>query len=137
MTLDFRDEIRAQHKKLRSEIDRTRTAALSVLTGGAAGRLHEALASFRPALLSHLADEEKMLLPVLEKAGEAGFVRIDLLRAEHAQQRAVLALLAVSANTPPLLAKRTIMLCADLLEDMEFEETELLAVGVLPLRALP
>jgi len=84
-------------------------------------------------LLSHLADEEKLLAPILERIDAWGPLRVDLLRAEHAHQRAVLALLTGEKAWPSgtVVAGRTLGLCDDLLTDMEFEERELLNEKIL------
>jgi iron-sulfur cluster repair protein YtfE (RIC family) len=124
----------AQHARLRLVIDAARTAARQALaTGGAAGELQSAVATLERELLAHLADEERLLAPILARIDAWGEVRVDLLRAEHAHQRAVLAVLtgerAWLAN--PVVAGRTLTLCDDLLTDMEFEERELLNEKVL------
>ena len=79
-------------------------------------------------LLAHLADEEELLEPVLADADPAGPLRVELLRAEHAHQRAVLSILSgpTAWPAPRVLAARTLSFCGDLLSDIDFEDRELL-----------
>ena len=62
-----------------------------------------------------------------------GPTRVSLLHAEHAHQRAVLAVLTGRSAWPAstLVAGRTLSMCDDLIIDMEFEERELLNERVL------
>jgi iron-sulfur cluster repair protein YtfE (RIC family) len=126
--------LRAQHARLRLVIDAARKAARQALsTGGAAGELQSAVTTLERELLAHLADEERLLAPILARIDAWGEVRVDLLREEHAHQRAVLAVLAGEkawlANS--VVAGRTLALCDDLLTDMELEDRELLNEKVL------
>ena len=65
------------------------------------------------AVLVH--DEEKLLEPILPALDAWGNVRLDLLRAEHAHQRAVLAVLTGHEAWPAgaVVAGRTLALCDD------------------------
>jgi hemerythrin-like domain-containing protein len=108
-----------EHQALRSFIQRTRAAAET----GSAQNLRACVDALGAALLAHLADEERILLPVLESMPAWGSLRTGLLRAEHAQQRALLTVLA--SELPHVLVGRALALCGDLLADMEFEEREL------------
>jgi hypothetical protein len=126
--------LRAQHARLRLVIEAARTTAREALaTGGAAGELQAAVTTLERELLAHLADEETLLAPILARIDAWGEVRVDLLRAEHAHQRAVLAVLSSERAWPAIsvVARRTLALCDDLLADMEFEERELLNEMVL------
>jgi len=114
-----RELLLREHQALRSWIRRTRAAA----TAGNTQNLRACVDALGAALLVHLADEEKVLLPVLESMPAWGSPRTGLLRAEHAQQRAFVTVLA--AELPHVLPGRAIALCDDLLADMEFEEREL------------
>src|SRR5207245_2508532 len=58
--------------------------------GHRAAVLAGAIATFSSELRAHLAAEEELLGPVLERIDAWGPVRLDLLRTEHAHQRAVL-----------------------------------------------
>ena len=124
-----REILCAQHQRLRETIEAARAAARNALaTPGAGGELRAAVILLERELLAHLSDEEKLLEPILARIDAWGSVRVELLRAEHAHQRAVLAVLA-SENALPastVVAGRTLGLCDDLLKDMEFEERELL-----------
>ena len=124
----------AQHDQLRQTIQVTQEAAKDVLAAkGAAGALQAAVSTLNDQLLIHLADEESLLEPVLLGIDAWGPVRAGLLRAEHAHQRAVLAVLLGPPAWPagPLVARRALALCDDLLTDMNFEERELLCERVL------
>jgi Hemerythrin HHE cation binding domain len=125
----WRQILRGQHAHLRETIKVAQTAARNVLaTRGLVGRLQGAVIALEIELLAHLADEERLLEPVLATLDEGGPVRAGLLRAEHAHQRAVLAVLTGPKAWPAatLVAGRTLSLCDDLLTDMEFEDRELL-----------
>jgi iron-sulfur cluster repair protein YtfE (RIC family) len=119
----------AQHGHLRKTIAVAEGAARDLLAtrGGAAG-LHAAVAALEVELRAHLADEEWLLEPILATIDAWGPARLELLRAEHAHQRAVLAVLTQPTASPavPLVAERVLALCAEVLADMESEERELL-----------
>lgn len=124
----------AQHDQLRETIKITQAAARDVLAAcGVAGVLQTAVVALNDQLLVHLRDEERLLEPILLNLDAWGPVRAGLLRAEHAHQRAVLALLIGPTAWPagPLIARRALVLCDDLLTDMGFEERELLNEKVL------
>jgi iron-sulfur cluster repair protein YtfE (RIC family) len=126
--------LRAQHLKLRATVEKARDAAHnSLANNGASGELQAAVTALQKELIAHLADEERLLEPILPNLDAWGSVRLDLLRAEHAHQRAVLAVLTGSSAWPagPVIAWRTLALCDDLLTDMEFEERELINERVL------
>jgi pimeloyl-ACP methyl ester carboxylesterase len=92
-----------------------------------------AVIALKSELLAHLADEERLLEPILAVIDAWGSIRAALLGAEHAHQRAVLAVLTGPVAWPAatLVAARTLSLCEDLLTDMEFEERELLSEKLL------
>jgi hypothetical protein len=106
--------LRGQHAHLRETIKAARTAARHVLaTHGLVCQLQVAVIALETELLAHLADEERLLEPVLATLDEGGPVRAGLLRAEHAHQRAVLAVLTGPKVWPAatLVAGRTLSLC--------------------------
>ena len=109
------------------------TARHALATGGSGSELQAAVILLERELLAHLYDEEKLLEPVLAKIDAWGAVRVELLRAEHTHQRAVLAVLTAEKAWPAttVVAGRTLSLCDDLLTDMEFEERELLNENLL------
>ena len=126
--------LRAQHVHLRKTIELARTAANGAIQGMVSGtELQSAVSTLARELLGHLADEERLLEPILANLDAWGPVRLSLLRAEHAHQRAVLAVLtgkpAWAASS--LVAGRMLSMCNDLLVDMEFEERELLNEKVM------
>jgi iron-sulfur cluster repair protein YtfE (RIC family) len=119
----------AQHGHLRQTVAAAQQAARELLARrGSAANLQAAVASLEDELRVHLADEERLLEPILATIDAWGPVRLELLRAEHAHQRAVLAVLTGPTASPaaPLVAERMLSLCADVLDDMESEERELL-----------
>ena len=131
---DRRRILRGQHVHLRQTIEAARIAAIGALEDKvSAGDLQIAVGALERELLAHLAEEERLLEPILGKIDAWGPIRLSLLRAEHAHQRAVLAVLTGRSAWPaaPLVAKRTLAMCEDLFVDMEFEERELLNEKVL------
>jgi hypothetical protein len=129
-----RQILRGQHAHLRRTIETAREAARNLLASrGIAGELQGAVTTLQKELLEHLSDEERLLEPILAEIDAWGPVRVSLLHAEHAHQRAVLAILTGPTAWPAatLVAGRTLSLCEDLLVDMEFEERELLSDKIL------
>jgi hypothetical protein len=123
-----------QHAHLRGTIQQAQDGARNLLAARAsAGELQMVVITLRNELLAHLADEERLLEPILSNIDAWGNVRAGLLRAEHAHQRAVLAVLTGPTAWPAatVVAGRTLSLCEDLLSDMEFEERELLSEKLL------
>jgi iron-sulfur cluster repair protein YtfE (RIC family) len=126
--------LREQHKHLRVTIAKAQEAARDLLAArSVAGELQQAVTALKDELLKHLAEEERLLEPIISTIDAWGPVRAGLLRAEHSHQRAVLAVLTGPTAWPAatLVAGRTLSLCDDLLVDMEFEERELLSEKVL------
>ena len=94
--------------------------------------LARAIATFSNDLRMHLVAEEELLGPVLERIDAWGLVRLDLLRTEHAHQRAVLDALRTDRKLDARdMAKRARSLAADVLLDMDAEEHDLLSERVL------
>lgn len=123
-----------QHAHLRETIKVAQTAAAGFLESRASvGELQTVVIALRTELLAHLADEEKLLEPILATIDAWGPIRAGLLSAEHAHQRAILAVLSGPLAWPGagLVASRTLSFCDDLLTDMEFEERELMNENVL------
>jgi len=119
----------AQHRHLRGTIAAAQQAARELLArSGSVATLQAAVAILEGELHAHLADEERLLEPILATIDAWGPVRLELLRAEHAHQRAVLSVLAGPTASPaaPLVAERMLLLCSEVLADMESEERELL-----------
>src|SRR5205823_12338216 len=83
-----------QHALLRKTIESTRGVARNAMASrSSTGELQFAVSVLERELLGHLAEEEKLLEPVLARLDAWGPVRAGLMRAEHAHQRAVLAVL--------------------------------------------
>ncbi len=125
-----------QHRDLRALIGNVRAAALEVLENATDDSipLRNLIGELRDAMEKHLATEESLLGPVLERIDAWGPVRLDLMRAEHAHQRAVLAVLRsdrAAALSPQLLSRRLLGLLDDILTDMDAEDRDLLDARVL------
>jgi iron-sulfur cluster repair protein YtfE (RIC family) len=133
-----RSVLQAQHERLRGLVETVREKAAAVLLGSTealqerAAGLANAISIFGSDLRAHLATEEELLGPILERVDAWGPVRLGLMRAEHAHQRAVLdALRTDNKLGAHEMAKRAWSLTADVLADMEAEERDLLAESVL------
>jgi iron-sulfur cluster repair protein YtfE (RIC family) len=127
-----RSLVLAQHARLREVIFDVRSAANAVRTHVPPGAdLVEQLRTFISILDGelhlHLATEEAVVEPVLSRIEGWGRVRLDLLRAEHAHQRAILVALRSPSLDPDALARRAVALADDLLADMGAEERDLLS----------
>ena len=130
-----RQQLRAQHARLRTEVEAARSLARRVLaSGNGAGDLQMAIATIERDLLAHMGDEERFLEPALAGVDAEAPLRVELLRVEHAHQRAVLSILSGPTAWPAsrVLAGRVLSFCDDLLEDMDFEDRELLRDGFFP-----
>ncbi len=128
--------LQLQHQQLRALIAQVRKAAVDLLEGEVAGseELRNQVGALRTQMEDHLATEEALLGPVLERIDAWGPVRLDLMRAEHEHQRAVLAVLRsdrAAGLAPELLARRTLGLLDDILTDMDAEDRDLLDPKVL------
>lgn len=131
-----RQTLHAQHQQLRATIAEVRQAALEVLGRETddCSELRALVGGLRDEMERHLATEEALLEPILERIDAWGPVRLDLLRAEHAHQRAVLSLLRsdrAAALPPPQLARRVLGLLDDIGADMDAEDRDLLDPRVL------
>jgi Hemerythrin HHE cation binding domain len=136
--LDRRALLLAQHKRLRERIVEVGEAAANVLAcsdaelPGRAEELTRALAAFTSDMNLHLGAEEELLGPILERLDAWGPVRLELLRSEHAHQRAILETLYSDRKLAPReLARHARSLVANVLLDMNEEERDLLAEGLL------
>ena len=129
-----RQILRAQHGVLRELIAGMRQLAIEVQAAPAkSAPLAEQLVRLRVNIEVHMLDEEAFLAPILERLDAWGPQRLQLLRTEHAHQRALLEVLCsnLAERTPAELARRALVLATDLLEDMAAEESGLLDPGVL------
>src|SRR6266566_7166189 len=120
-----RTVLRAQHDHLRELIWALRDAAASVLASGDESlrergpALAVAISVFGRELRVHLAVEEELLGPILEQVDAWGPVRLELMRAEHAHQRAVLDVLRTDGRLGARqMARRASGLTEDVLADM-------------------
>ena len=131
-----RTTLELQHRALRGLIAQVRRSAVDVLDAAveSSQELRNQVNALRLELEDHLATEEALLGPVLERIDAWGPVRLDLMRAEHAHQRAILAVLRsdrAAALKPELLARRVLGLLEDILSDMDAEDRDLLDAKVL------
>jgi hypothetical protein len=131
-----RQTLHAQHQQLRGVIAEVREAALEVLGTGPdeCAALRMRISVLRDDMERHLTTEEALLGPVLERIDAWGPVRLDLLRADHAHQRAVLSVLRsdrAAALSPLVLSRRVLGLLDDIIADMEAEDRDLLDPRVL------
>ena len=117
-----------QHKQLRERIVEVGEAAANVLAcsegelAGRASELTQAVMAFAEDMNLHLAAEEELLGPVLERLDAWGPVRLELLRSEHAHQRTLLHTLHTDRSLEPReMARRVRSLVADVLVDMNAE----------------
>jgi len=136
--LERRTLLLLQHKQLRERIVEVGEAAANVLACseselvGRADELKRAVVEFADDLNLHLSAEEELLGPILERLDAWGPVRLELLRSEHAHQRALLHTLHTDRSLEPReMARRVRSLVADVLVDMNAEERDLLAEGLL------
>jgi len=136
--LDRTSVLLAQHKQLRERIVDVGEASANVLASDEAdlpvraSEMERAIGVFADEMRTHLATEEELLGPILERLDAWGPVRLDLLRSEHAHQRAVLHALHVGCRLGAReMARRARMLIADVLLDMDAEERDLLSEDLL------
>jgi hypothetical protein len=125
-----RDAILGQHQKIRALLARAEGVAEAALDGTAPrpDAVASAIGDIRLTMEVHLAFEEAVLLPLLEKAQPLGRQRADHLRNDHARQRAMMAAIhdeAVAHPDLPTLAVELAYLSRWLLADMEEEERSL------------
>src|SRR3954454_8554403 len=131
-----RQILETQHRGLRALIARVRDTAGDTLEaeGGPPGALRNLVGDLHEQMEKHLATEEALLGPVLERIDAWGPVRLDLMRAEHAHQRAVLAVLRsdrAGGLPSALFAPRVLGLLDDVSADMDAEDKDLLDPRVL------
>ncbi|HEY6912493.1 MAG TPA: hemerythrin domain-containing protein [Myxococcales bacterium] len=133
---ECRKMLELQHRQLRALIARVRETAFKALKSdyAASAELHVLVGVLRAEIEKHLMAEESLLGPILERVDAWGSVRLDLMRAEHAHQRAVLAVLrSERAGGLPaaLFAPRVLGLLDDISADMDAEDKDLLDPRVL------
>jgi iron-sulfur cluster repair protein YtfE (RIC family) len=132
-----RTQIFAQHETIRMLLRAAGTVA--DMAAGGSRRVADLLPHYvemvRAALEAHLGYEDRLLLPILAADPPLGPERAQRLRAEHARQRAELAVLARSAHeevvAPGVVAQRLRALIDAFLEDMAEEERVLLRSDML------
>ena len=119
-----------QHRELRRLLAMGLVEARHALSENAVA--HEPLRSLvsliREVFVRHLADEEALIVPILEDDPPVGPQRVVALREEHARQRAELEALCMwpEEASDAELANRFDGLARVLLDDIAHEERELL-----------
>ena len=126
----------AQHRELRNLLGRASATAAAALDGRprSPDAVASAIGDIRATFDVHLTFEEKVLIPILEADLPLGPERAQLLREEHAQQRAFLESLhheALAIPTLPILSVKLAQLVDWLLRDMVHEEECLLTPEVI------
>jgi hypothetical protein len=95
--------------------------------------LRALVCEIQSVFVQHLADEEALIVPILEDDLPLGPVRAEALRNEHTRQRTELAALCAwpDDGSDRELAARFGLLAAALLGDIDHEERELLTADVI------
>ena len=130
-----RQRILAQHTELRRLLAMSVVQSMGIVQDHPAQ--HESLRSLvtfiRAVFVQHLAEEEAVILPILDDDLPLGPARAELLRTEHASQRAQLDGLCAwpEDGDEEELARRFDGLARQLLRDIAHEERELLVPDVL------
>ena len=124
-----------QHRELKRLLSMGRIQARGAAEETVSG--HEPIRSLvsliREVFLRHLADEEALIVPILEDDLPLGPWRVGALREEHGRQRAELDALCAwpDDDSDVELARRFDGLAKALLEDIAHEERELLVGDVI------
>lgn len=124
------------HRRIRAmllQLDATRRELLAS-PPHAIESLRKAVRRLVAVFHHHLALEERILAPVIEHIDAWGPVRVERMKQEHHEQRAMLRAIAAdmsSDRTPAELADEVRWLVEVLLADMAREEAELLAEDLL------
>ena len=133
---EVRERIIEQHKDIREMLIDLERMCDRVIDGK--GYLGAALAEYARALhtklLEHLELEDSILVPALRDADAWGEVRADSLLEHHRTQREQLsAALLTTTDAPagPDFAKQVLALIADLRDDMQHEEGDILSRDIL------
>lgn len=130
-----RQLVLGQHRELRRLLTMGLVEARHALSESAVA--HEPLRSLvsliREVFVRHLADEEALIVPILEDDPPVGPQRVVALREEHQRQRAELEALCAwpEEASDAELANRFDGLAKALLEDIVHEERELLIPDVI------
>jgi DUF438 domain-containing protein len=108
-------------------------ARQSAADGGAQEPLRDLVSLIRDVFVQHLADEEALIVPILEEDLPVGPSRVEALREEHDRQRSELETLCAwpEEGSDRELAARFETLATTLLGDIAHEERELLIPDVI------
>ena len=118
-----------EHSQLRTKLDEI----AKLIENQDFGALQNALREFSHFFLNHVAQEEKILRPVLKDIDSWGNVRVDRMNQEHAVQRKEIRQLdeLISTGKPELYLRRTQVFLTELRKDMESEEKDCLSPTLL------
>ena len=133
---EIRERILDQHRQLRALLDALAEDVARLKAGEdvALQDLKSRASALHESLCRHIDEEEELLLPELEQADGFGPARVAALRAEHAEQRAVLGRVTESirqSTDAGTLVARIEALIARIRSDMEEEEATHLSSAVL------
>jgi DUF438 domain-containing protein len=123
-----------QHLQLRRMLSMGLVQARQSVAGdGAQEPLRGLVGLIRDVFVQHLADEEALLVPILEDDLPVGPLRVEALREEHDRQRSELETLCAwpEEGSDLELAARFEALATALLGDIAHEERELLIPEVI------
>lgn len=132
---EIRSIILEEHGELRRRLAGIEALLDGVLRGDATTRreLRACFDALCQLFVTHIAHEEAILRPVLADIDNWGPVRIELMDAEHVEQRERVAELSRLSpdEEPGVYVRRVREFVADLRADMDAEERECLSPNVL------
>ena len=126
-----------QHQRIRELLRKAATVADSALDGetDSSTTVADVIADICSTMETHLAFEERLLIPLFAGGSVGGAQRGEQLKDEHKRQREVLAAIhreACAQPQLPILAAKLAFLTAWLFADMDEEEQWLLAADARP-----
>lgn len=132
---EVRRMILEAHTVLRGKLDEVEALMVRLAQGedAAAATLRAVVLDFQASFLTHIAQEEQVLRPVLRKIDAWGEVRVDRMDAEHQEQRKVLEELRLMMTTqdPVRCAEPLRRFVDDVRADMAEEERDALPEELL------
>lgn len=134
--VDIRRRLLAEHDLLRGLVADAAAEAERVLAGKSdASSLRARARLMTRELALHLATEEEILVPVLQRVDSWGPVRVAQMHVEHSRQLAELRRIAEETSAPPVSAEQIASdvrrFAAELLHDMRREEHDMLHPDLL------
>ena len=134
---EIRDRVLHDHGSLRQRVEEVEHLAEQVIGSGQSpvGRLRQAATELLNALITHMAWEDRYLVPALRDADAWGPERVARFEAEHEQQRhhlqSLLSGLENQRQPAAFLASRVLEWLNELHADMQEEEEAFLDKRVL------